>query len=90
MPRRTARTICCFGPDGLLYFTDPHNWEDDLATKLRTGRVCRTTLDGAVELLCEVPRFPNGIAFGPDDRLYVAQSITPFHPGDGADARRHP
>ncbi len=67
---------CCFGPDGRLYFTDPHNWEDDLATELRDGRVCRTTLDGAVELLCEVPRFPNGIAFGPDGRLYVAQSIT--------------
>jgi gluconolactonase len=29
-----------------------------------------------VELLADVPLFPNGIAFGPDDRLYVAQSVT--------------
>jgi gluconolactonase len=64
----------CFGPDGLLYYTDPHNWED--LQNLGTGRVARTTLDGRVELLADVPHFPNGIAFGPDDRLYVAQSMT--------------
>jgi gluconolactonase len=64
----------CFGPDGLLYFTDPHNWED--LRNLGPGRVARTTLAGRVELLAEVPFFPNGIAFGPDDRLYVAQTIT--------------
>jgi gluconolactonase len=63
----------CFGPDGLLYYTDPHNWED--LAHLGTGRVARTTLDGHVELLAEVPAFPNGIAFGPDERLYVAQSV---------------
>jgi len=38
--------------------------------------VARTSLDGRVELLVEVPFFPNGIAFGADDRLYVAQSMT--------------
>ena len=64
----------CFGPDGLLYYTDPHNWED--LANLGVGRVGRTTLDGSVELVAEVPHFPNGIAFGPDDRLYVAQSMT--------------
>ena len=64
----------CFGPDGLLYYTDLHNWED--LQNLGVGRVARTTLDGRVELLAEVPFFPNGIAFGPDDRLYVAQSMT--------------
>jgi gluconolactonase len=64
----------CFGPDGLLYYTDPHNWED--LANLGTGRVGRTTLDGRVELVAEIPAFPNGIAFGPDDRLYVAQSMT--------------
>jgi len=64
----------CFGPDGLLYYTDPHDWEN--IPKLGVGRVARTTLDGAVELLVEIPLFPNGIAFGPDDRLYVAQSMT--------------
>jgi len=64
----------CFGPDGLLYYTDPHNWED--LANLGTGRVGRTTLDGRVELVADIPAFPNGIAFGPDDRLYVAQSVT--------------
>ena len=64
----------CFGPDGLLYYTDPHNWED--LEHLGLGRVGRTTLDGRVELVAEIPAFPNGIAFGPDDRLYVAQSVT--------------
>jgi gluconolactonase len=64
----------CFGPDGLLYFTDPHDWEH--IPNVGTGRVNRTTLDGRVELLAEVPWFPNGIAFGPDGRLYVAQSMT--------------
>jgi len=64
----------CFGPDGLLYYTDPHNWED--LANLGGGRVARTTLDGRVELVADMPAFPNGIAFGPDDRLYVAQSVT--------------
>jgi len=64
----------CFGPDGLLYYTDPHNWED--LANLGVGRVACTTLDGRVTLVAEVPGFPNGIAFGPDDRLYVAQSVT--------------
>ena len=64
----------CFGPDGLLYYTDPHNWEE--LANLGVGRVGRTTLDGRVELVAEIPAFPNGIAFGPDDRLYVAQSVT--------------
>jgi len=63
----------CFGPDGLLYYTDPHNWED--LQNLGVGRVARTTLAGRVELVAEIPAFPNGIAFGPDDRLYVAQSV---------------
>jgi gluconolactonase len=64
----------CFGPDRLLYYTDPHNWED--LPEVKPGRVARTTLDGKVELLATVPLFPNGIAFGVDDRLYVAQSMT--------------
>jgi gluconolactonase len=64
----------CFGPDGLLYYTDPHNWED--LANLGVGRVGRARMDGRVELVAEIPAFPNGIAFGPDDRLYVAQSVT--------------
>lgn len=64
----------CFGPDGWLYFTDPHNWED--IRNLKPGRVNRTDLNGTVEQLAEVKRFPNGIGFGPDRRLYVAESVT--------------
>ncbi len=64
----------CFGPDGLLYYTDPHNWEE--LPNLKPGRVARTSLQGKVELLATIPLFPNGIAFGVDDRLYVAQSMT--------------
>jgi gluconolactonase len=63
----------CFGPDGLLYFTDPHNWED--LGNLGPGRICRTDLDGNVELLTEFPMFCNGLGFGPDATLYVAQSM---------------
>jgi gluconolactonase len=64
----------CFGPDGLLYFSDPHDWEN--LPDVGVGRVTRTTLAGDAELVAEVPLFPNGVAFGPDDRLYVAQSMT--------------
>lgn len=66
---------CCFGPDGLLYYTDPHDWEH--LPQIGPGRVGRLAPDGSrVEQLATVPSFPNGIGFGPDDRLYVAQSMT--------------
>jgi gluconolactonase len=81
----------CFGPDGLLYYTDPHNWED--LANLKPGRVARTTLDGGVTLLSDVHAFPNGIAFGPDDCLYVAESvlsrIVVMDPRPGATATVH-
>ena len=64
----------CFGPDGLLYFTDPHNWED--IRNLKPGRLNRCDLSGKVEQLATVKRFPNGIGFGADGRLYVAESVT--------------
>lgn len=64
----------CFGPDGLLYFTDPANWED--VAHLKPGRVWRSDGKGSAVLLAEVPWFPNGLAFGPDATLYVAQTIT--------------
>ncbi len=81
----------CFGPDGLLYYSDPRDWEH--LPEVGTGLVARTTLDGRVELITEVPRFPNGIAFGPDDRLYVAQSMTQqilvMDPAPGASFTTH-
>lgn len=64
----------CFGPDGLLYFTDPANWED--FANLKPGRLWKTDGKGSAVLLAEVPWFPNGLAFGADSTLYVAQSVT--------------
>jgi gluconolactonase len=60
----------CFGPDGLLYTTDPNRdpdrWDD--------GRIWRCDIEsGDAELIASVGWYPNGIAFGPeDDAFYVA------------------
>lgn len=61
----------CFGPDGLLYFTDPR-WEH--GKELQTqGRIHRTDLSGKVELLYEGGLFTNGLGFSPGGGLlYVA------------------
>jgi gluconolactonase len=60
----------CFGPDGLLYVTDPtrKGWED--------GRLWRIDVHtGESELLSSVPWYPNGIGFGlDDDVVFVASS----------------
>ena len=66
----------CFGPDGKLYFTDPRNWED--LANLKPGRLWRLDADTrrcSPDVVAEVPLFCNGIAFGPGDDLYVAQSM---------------
>jgi gluconolactonase len=62
----------CFGPDGLLYFTDPTRKRparDD-------GRLWRCHPDsGEAELLVSIGWYPNGIAFGlEDDAVYVADT----------------
>lgn len=63
----------CFGPDGLLYATDPTRQpsRDD-------GRIWRCdVMTGETELLASVNWFPNGIAFGAEnDALYVASTFT--------------
>jgi gluconolactonase len=59
-----------------LYVTDPTRAPRNRARPVdgRIWRVNSTT--GATELLLSVPWFTNGIAFGPDDRLYVAATHT--------------
>ncbi|ALV39914.1 hypothetical protein AU252_01010 [Pseudarthrobacter sulfonivorans] len=61
----------CFGPDGLIYLTDPSRQpsRDD-------GRLWRIDAEtGDSELLTSVGWYPNGIGFGiEDDAVYVARS----------------
>lgn len=77
----------CFGPDGLLYMTDSgmlmSEWvqggqlRPDWATADFDGRVYQIDLaNRSGRILDEGIRFANGIAFGPDDRLYVNEMIT--------------
>ena len=64
----------CFAPDGSLLVTDSANWED--MRNLDPGHVWRIESDGSTRSIAEVPALPNGIGFGADGRLYVAQSLT--------------
>jgi gluconolactonase len=61
----------CFGPDGMLYVSDPTRRaaRDD-------GRLWRCDPgSGEAELLASVPYYPNGIGFGlEDDALFVAST----------------
>lgn len=60
----------CFGPDGMLYVTDPTR-----SLNLEDGRIWRINpRTGATELLASVPFFCNGIAFDADDHLYIAST----------------
>ena len=63
---------CAYDAGGNLYFTDP------LGSSLEepTGRVLCLLRSGEVELLDDGYAFSNGLAFGPDGRLYVAESRT--------------
>ncbi len=76
-----------FGPDGALYMTDSGNpalvfapdgeARADWAQARPDSRVYRIdTRTGWVRKLDAGIRFANGIAFGPDDNLYVNETIT--------------
>jgi gluconolactonase len=63
----------CFGPDGMLYFTDPDDFIPDGDLH---GWICRTGPSGT-ELLHELGNtFPNGLAFSPSGRLVWMESHT--------------
>lgn len=77
----------CFGPDGAIYLTDSGVHIDSFAPngKIRSdyldveydGRVYRVEpRTGTVALIDRGIRFTNGIAFGPDGRLYVNETLT--------------
>ncbi len=77
----------CFGPDGAIYLTDSGVFIDSFAPsgKIRSdymsveydGRVYRVDPHtGVVSLIDRGICFTNGIAFGPDDRLYVNETLT--------------
>jgi gluconolactonase len=95
-----------FAPNGDLYLTDSGIAIDDLAPKGELnpeyerldydGRVYRVDVEsGAVETVDRNLRFTNGVAFGADRNLYVAETLTGmihrYQWGDGeAIGRREP
>jgi gluconolactonase len=70
-----------FRSNGDLYFTDPpfglNKLNDDPAKELTENGVYRVTPSGELTLVTQDLRFPNGIAFSPDERtLYVSNAET--------------
>jgi len=77
----------CFGPDGKLYLTESGVTDDDLApggvfrsdwkTVALDGRVYRIDPRSLeIEQVAGGIRYANGLAFGPDDALYVAETLS--------------
>jgi gluconolactonase len=77
----------CFGPDGKLYLTESGITDDDLApggefrpdwkTVAVDGRVYRIDRRSfEIEQVAGGIRYANGLAFGPDNALYVAETLS--------------
>ena len=77
----------CFGPDGAIYLTDSgvfidefapnNNIRPDYMSVKYDGRVYRVdVVTGKVNKLDRGIKFTNGIAFGPDNLLYVNETLT--------------
>jgi gluconolactonase len=68
----------CFGPDGLLYFTDPGSDPRALRETPISGRVMSLSPDtGDLRVLDDTGFFPNGLAFDPSGEwLVVAETFS--------------
>ena len=63
-----------FGPDGLLYFTDPGEFDPEHPAD---GRICVVDSDGIATVLVQVgPTYPNGLAFDGDGSIVWDESYT--------------
>ena len=69
----SAPSDCVFGPDGLLWFTDPADHQ--ITTRGGAGHVRSFDPDtGELRTRLEGLAFPNGLAFDTDGALYVAET----------------
>jgi len=63
-----------FGPDGVLYFTDPGHWNTE---DPGPGRICSISEPGLAEVIEETgPTYPNGIVVEADGSLVWVESYT--------------
>jgi sugar lactone lactonase YvrE len=67
LPASVAAFHLAMGPDGNLYVTAP--------TLTARDHVYRVSLDGKVEIAWSVFGRPQGLAFGPDDALFVVEAL---------------